>query len=229
MADDQPKIGKKKKTKAEKKRARKEKKAALKEQKRAERERRGPDYVDPAQVRPPAIEVRDIADCLLAQVEMPHPLVTSLEVMMMWFQAMNTGLPLGALRRRSGRVMQIWREEGRPGQAFTREQQELMLGRDGPDMTAPALAITWQEFQQARQLFSAQTGEQAVSLAAVPPVTVPPPAAPLAPSHFHLPALAFDPGSNVVRCLRRACGRSAWVRQSKPAATAATITDPLLA
>jgi hypothetical protein len=69
---------------------------------------------------------------------MPHPLATSLEVMMMWFQAMNTGLPLDALRRRSGRVMQIWREEGRPGQAFTREQQELMLARDGPDMLGMA-------------------------------------------------------------------------------------------
>jgi hypothetical protein len=34
--------------------------------------------------------------------------------------------------------MQIWREEGRPGQAFTREQQELMLARDGPDMLGMA-------------------------------------------------------------------------------------------
>jgi hypothetical protein len=41
-------------------------------------------------------------------------------------------------------------------------------------MTAPARTITWQEFQQARQLFSAPP-------AAVPPVTISPPAAPLAP------------------------------------------------
>jgi hypothetical protein len=167
MANDQPKIGKKKKTKAEKKRARKERKAALKEQKRIERE--SPNYVDPGYC-PPAIEVQDIVDWLLAQARMPHPLHTSLEVMMMWLQAMDTGLPLGALRRRSGRVMHAWREQARPGQAFTREEQELVLVREGPVMDAPVITITWQDFQQSRQA--------ATSPAAAPPTAAPSTAAP---------------------------------------------------
>lgn len=150
MADNQPVMSKKQK-KADRREAANAKKVARKEQKRADRERLGPDYVDQSHL-PPAIEVRDIVDWLIEQNEVPHPLATSLEVMMMWFEAMNTGLSHGALRRRLGRVMQLWREEGDSTRVWTREEQDWSLEHDGPDMTPPELTTTWQQFLQERNL-----------------------------------------------------------------------------
>jgi len=139
----------KKKTHAEKKEAKKQRKQERKEQKRAERESHGPDWVDPAQVRPPAIEIREILDWLIAQHKMPHPLVTSDAVMMMWLEAMDTGL---AMKRRLRTVMQLWRERGHPLRAYTAEEQELVLSHRAPAMTPPEITVTWQEFKQARDL-----------------------------------------------------------------------------
>ena len=148
MADDQPKKAQKQ-AKAGKRTPRREKRQAQEEQKRLAREH--PEYVDRSHL-PPAIEVRDIVDWLIAQHEAPHPLATSLEVMTMWLEAMDTGLPHGALRRRSGRVMHLWREEGEPTRVYTREEQDWSLENIGPDTTVPILTITWQQFQQERAL-----------------------------------------------------------------------------
>jgi len=143
---------KNKKTHAEKKDAREQKKQERKELNTAEREGHGPDWVDPAQARAPAIEMRDILDWLIAQHEAPHPLTTSLEVMMMWLEAMDTGLSRSYMSRRLPRVMQLWREEGNPMRVYTREEQDWSLENIGPDTTVPILTCTWQQFQQEKAL-----------------------------------------------------------------------------
>lgn len=143
---------KNKKTHAEKKDAREQKKQERKEQKRAERESHGPDWVDPEQPRAPLLAVRDIVDWLLIQYEMPHPMHTNAEVMLMWLEAMDTGLSKGYMRRRLPAVMQLWREEGDSGLVYTREEQEDYLRKTGVDMALPEITISWQQFKQSKDL-----------------------------------------------------------------------------
>lgn len=107
---------------------------------------------DPVPDRLPLLDVRDIVDWLLVQHEMPHPMRTNVEVMLMWLEAMETGLSHGYLRRRIPAVMQRWREVGDRELAYTQEEQENHLRRTGPDMAQPVITISWQQFKQAKDL-----------------------------------------------------------------------------
>jgi len=97
------------------------------------------------------IEPQDIVDWLWDQVEAPHPLRTSVETMMMWLQAMNTGLSTNNLQRRVGRVMELWRQQAIPNLTYTRQEQEDYIAQKGAYLEPVVLTTTWQQFLQAKK------------------------------------------------------------------------------
>jgi hypothetical protein len=72
---------------------------------------------------------------------------------------MNTGLPNNAMNKHLGEVMALWRAESDEMESFTLKQQKNQLARKPAEMDEPILTITWQQFQQEKQLVSAQTDE----------------------------------------------------------------------
>jgi hypothetical protein len=147
--------------KAEKKQASKEMHRANKEKKKAAREAQFPDGINPAGIRPRLIDVRDIVDWLRSQDDAPNPLATNAEVMRMWFEVMDAGVSMRNLGRRLAEVLDLWRTEGDPENSYTVEQQQNALAKDGPDMTPPVVTVTWQQFQQQKQLAQAEANNAA--------------------------------------------------------------------
>jgi hypothetical protein len=155
---------KKRKTKTQKKLYRREKREAEKEAKSAERAIRARD-------EPPVIEARDIVDWLLVQNEAPHPLDTSVQTMLRWVRAANSGITRSALNGRIGEIMRLWRAEGDETMAYTHEQQERCIAVVGEDARPPIVTITWQQFQQTRQSNAAQADPSSINLSAAATVS----------------------------------------------------------
>ncbi|KAH0294486.1 hypothetical protein KCU62_g100, partial [Aureobasidium sp. EXF-3399] len=101
--------------------------------------------------QPAPLEPQDIVDWLYDQYEAPHPLRTSNETMMMWLQAMNTGLSKNNLNRRLSRVMELWRQQAMPGETYTRQQQQELIAREGAYLMPVVLTTTWQQHLQAKK------------------------------------------------------------------------------
>lgn len=137
MADEQPEMVMNT-TKAEQKMAKKEKKREEKREKKRVK----------AEKKTSLITARDIVDWLLLQKKAPHPMETSAQVMMMWFEAMGVGLHIW---RHLDEVMKLWREEADERRVWALWQQDEDLAEHGPDMTRPKLTMSWQQFQHARQ------------------------------------------------------------------------------
>jgi hypothetical protein len=150
---------KERKTKTQKKLYRREKREAEREAKRAQRALHARD-------EPPFIEARDIVDWLLVQNEAPHPLNTSVQTMLRWVRAANSGITRSALNGRIGEIMRLWRAEGDETMAYTHEQQERCIAVVGEDARPPIVTITWQQFQQTRQSNAAQADPSAINLPA---------------------------------------------------------------
>jgi hypothetical protein len=150
---------KERKTKTQKKLYRREKREAEREAKRAQRALHARD-------EPPFIEARDIVDWLLVQNEAPHPLNTSVQTMLRWVRAANSGITRSALNGRIGEIMRLWRAEGDETMAYTHEQQERCIAVVGEDVRPPIITITWQQFQQTRQSNAAQADPSAINLPA---------------------------------------------------------------
>jgi hypothetical protein len=97
-----------------------------------------------------AINPQDIVNWLYEQLEAPHPLRTSIDTMMDWLQAMDTGASRLDLERLVGPVMQLWLEQGIPNELFTRHQQEQHIAQRGADMRPVVLTTSWQHYLLAR-------------------------------------------------------------------------------
>jgi hypothetical protein len=155
---------KKRKTKTQKKLYRREKREAEREAKRAERALHTRD-------EPPVIEARDIVDWLLVQNKAPHPLNTSVQTMLRWVRAANSGITRSALNGRIGEIMRLWRAEGDETMAYTHKQQERCIAVVSEDARPPIVTITWQQFQQTRQSNAAQADPSSINLSAAATVS----------------------------------------------------------
>jgi hypothetical protein len=147
-----------------------DKKKAKRAQNKADREAQFPDGINPAGHRPPIIKAEDIVDWLRCQENAPYPLETSNDTMLMWFEVMDTGISTGAMGRRLGEVMSLWREKGDPNAPYTLTQQTRCCAVGGPDMTPPVVTVTWQEFQRAKQFASAHSDDIQASPTTAPAV-----------------------------------------------------------
>jgi hypothetical protein len=75
--------------------------------------------------------------------------------MMLWMEAMETGVSRNNLQRRMRDTMQLWRELGdTQGRVVTKEQQDSILEQHGADLDPPVLTIGWQAFKDSKLDFT---------------------------------------------------------------------------
>ena len=95
-----------------------------------------------------SIEPQDIVDWLIEQHQAPHPLHIENDTMIMWLQAMDSGLSRHDLECYIKPVMQLWREQANPNQIYTKGQQDQHIAEFGANTRPVVLTITWQNWQQ---------------------------------------------------------------------------------
>jgi hypothetical protein len=97
---------------------------------------------------------QDVIDWLQLQYEAPAPLLTGTDTMMLWMEAMESGLSTPKLQRRVGEMMELWRQQGSRKGPITRDKQEQAISDLGADLDAPIVSLPWQKFLATRLNFS---------------------------------------------------------------------------